>query len=1016
MNDILKFTALSFTFILFAFRVSFAQVNQEWAATYRALGAGSDFANSVAVDFSGNVYVTGKSKTEFLTIKYNASGAEQWVVRYGNGAANSIAVDESGNIYVTGTTTGTGTFGDFATIKYDSLGNVKWVATFDGQGSSSDEASSMYVDSMGNVYVTGLMRGVGTDQFFDYATVKYDSSGQQLWFARYNGPGNGRDFAYSIAVDAYENVYVTGESSGIGTMADFATVKYNSSGIEQWVRRYNGPGNSDDIGRSIRTDSFGNVYVTGSSAGSGTGADFATVKYDSVGEEQWIRRYNGSGNGSDEVVSIQLSSSRKIYVSGYSTGIGTGADITTISYDPSGQQQWVASFNGSGNGNDYAKSITTDSSGNIFVTGHSYGIGSSSDYTTVKYSTQGIQKWIQRYNGPDNDIDYGLSIISDKSGNVYVTGLSTGALTGSDYATIKYSASGIEEWVAKFISIHHEKTVPEAIAIDSSGNVYVTSYSIGPQSTDYATIKYNSSGQEQWVARYDGLGRRGDYARSIAIDALGNVYVTGNSEGNETGMDYTTIKYNSSGDSVWVKRYDSGDLGDYVGSMAVDAYGNVYITGSSATIKYNSFGDTVWVRRYSSYPLNYAIAVGVSGSVYVMRSTTGDTTDVDYTTIKYSSSGDLVWVRTYSGTGNSYDFASSMAVDVNENVFVTGRSEGETGWNYTTIKYNSSGDLVWVKRYDSPSVSGYSSIALDGSGYAYVAGRINDRNVTIKYDSQGTELWVARDDIGADAGAGNSLAVDALGNAYVIGFIPGEDNLATIKYDSNGKVMWIAEYLAPENSGSNARCVSADVSGNVYVAGLSGNDCVTIKYSQSAPSIKISIDLKMEGLYSPTSGTHSRRDTVIVYLANSVPPFNIVDSTISIIDSVTCSGIFEFSNAPTGVYYLVIKHFNSIETWSKSGGDHFTRDFSEDSYDFTISSNQAYGNNLKLKGDQYCIISGDIVQDGFIDGSDMLALDNSTYTFASGRFLPSDLNGDGFTDAADMQIAYNNNSREVIRP
>ncbi|MBK6876046.1 MAG: SBBP repeat-containing protein [Ignavibacteria bacterium] len=165
--------------------------------------------------------------------------------------------------------------------------------------------------------------------------------------------------------------------------------------------------------------------MTGSSAGSGTGADFATVKYDSAGEEQWIRRYNGSGNGSDEVVSIILSSSGKIYVSGYSTGIGTGADITTISYDPSGQQQWVASFNGPGNGNDYAKSITTDSSGNIFVTGHSYGIGSSSDYTTVKYSTQGIQKWIQRYNGPDNDIDYGLSIISDKSGNVYVTGLST---------------------------------------------------------------------------------------------------------------------------------------------------------------------------------------------------------------------------------------------------------------------------------------------------------------------------------------------------------------------------------------------------------------------------------------------------------------------------------------------------------------------------------------------------------------------------------------------------------------
>ncbi len=85
-------------------------------------------------------------------------------------------------------------------------------------------------------------------------------------------------------------------------------------------------------------------------------------------------------------------------------------------------------------------------------------------------------------------------------------------------------------------------------------------------------------------------------------------------------------------------------------------------------------------------------------------------------------------------------------------------------------------------------------------------------------------------------------------------------------------------------------------------------------------------------------------------------------------------------------------------------------------YNFTTSPSQAYGNNLKLKGGKYCIISGDVFQDGFIDGSDLMMIDNDAYNFSTGRFLPSDLNGDGFTDALDMLIAENNKSREVIRP
>jgi len=420
----------------------------------------------------------------------------------------------------------------------------------------------------------------------------------QQWVARYNGPGNGIDEAYSIAVDGLGNVYVTGVSVGSGTYDDYCTIKYDSAGIQQWVARYNGPGNSGDYAYSIAVDGSGNVYVTGVSVGSGTSWDYCTIKYNSAGVQQWVARYDGPGNSGDYAYSNAVDGSGNVYVTGKSWGgYGIGYDYCTIKYNSSGGLQWVARYNGPGDSTDVAWSIALDGSGNVYVTGSSYGSGTSFDYCTIKYNSSGIQQWVARYNGPGNNDDRANSIAVDGSGNVYVTGYSIGSGANADYCTIKYNSAGIQQWVARYNGLGNWYDEAKSIALDGSGNVYMTGYSIGSGSYDYCTIKYNSVGDTIWVRRYNGPGNGNDYAYSIAIDGSGSVYVTGRSYGSGTDDDYCTIKYNSSGVQQWVARYDGpGNSIDYAYSNAVDGSGNVYVTGYSTgsgtvhdycTIKYS---------------------------------------------------------------------------------------------------------------------------------------------------------------------------------------------------------------------------------------------------------------------------------------------------------------------------------------------------------------------------------------------------------------------------------------------
>jgi len=432
-------------------------------------------------------------------LRIDANPIEEWVSKYDRAGnddrACDIKVDINGNVYITGYTTFPGTTYDYTTIKYNSSGLEEWIAIYNYV--DYDLAKAIEVDNLGNVYVTGESDNQPGTSFtsYDYATIKYNNAGVQQWIARYNSPGNADDVAIDIALDENGNVYVTGRSHYLSNLFDYLTIKYNSSGIEQWTVRYNGIGNGNDIPHALVVDSIGNVYVTGESLAGDGYVDCLTIKYNTNGVEQWTARYNGIGGGNDIANDIAIDKNNNIYITGSSIGSSAYYDYITIKYNNNGEEQWVERFNGSGNRSDTANAIALDSYGSVFVTGDSFSTGSSHDYVTIKYNSDGVEQWVNRYNGTGNGADQPSDITIDYSDNVYITGRSdsSGAYLW-DVVTLKYDNSGTLKWEKSYNSMETNEDKGIAITTDIKDNVYITGYTYNPGFYyDFLTIKYSQS-------------------------------------------------------------------------------------------------------------------------------------------------------------------------------------------------------------------------------------------------------------------------------------------------------------------------------------------------------------------------------------------------------------------------------------------------------------------------------------------------------------------------------------------
>jgi hypothetical protein len=293
---------------------------------------------------------------------------------------------------------------------------------------------------------------------------------------------------------------------------------------------------------------------------------------------------------------------------------------------------------------------------------------------------------------------------------------------------------------------------------------------------------------------------------------------------------------------------------DYAYDAAVDSAGNTYITGSRGpgsatggwqTVKLSPLGALEWMELYGTEGSSAGLDIDANGDVYVAGTTPGS--ELDYLTLKYDSSGNLLWERIYKGKGKSAKWASDVAVDDAGNYFVTGLNKDH---DWLTVKFDQAGNESWSAIRDAGAYVGNPApVEIEvRDGFVYVAGDYSGDPEAdfhlVKYDADGNELWGRTYDTGRRDYA-KDLAVDAEGNVYLVGDFrncEGQSSycfdVLVLKYDASGTLLWDQLYNAGEHERADA--IATDEEGNVYVAGYQKNYCDShfiIKYHPSGGMI-----------------------------------------------------------------------------------------------------------------------------------------------------------------------------------
>ena len=300
----------------------------------------------------------------------------------------------------------------------------------------------------------------------------------------------------------------------------------------------------------------------------------------------------------------------------------------------------------------------------------------------------------------------------------------------------------------------------------------------------------------------------------------------------------------------WIDTLDLSNS-DAVYDLAINKNRDILIAGYATltsnadilTAKFDSSGNLLWVDTFntSNYDYGYGVAVDTLGNAYVAGYTGAGSGTYNYITIKYNSSGNLVWWDTLDVGGDDYNIGG-ISVSPDNNIYLGGASNMNSDFYFLSYRYDPNGNITWEDTLYVGSNNHISGVATDGSNNHYFTGSTtigNSRYYTAKFNTTGTIEWADTTDTSntVSNASATDIAIDGYGNVCVTGYVSDTTTsyIVTIKYAPSGNLLWADTLIYSDYTYANA--VAADQSGNVYVAGYSKingyNDILTIKYDSN---------------------------------------------------------------------------------------------------------------------------------------------------------------------------------------
>lgn len=341
-----------------------------------------------------------------------------------------------------------------------------------------------------------------------------------------------------------------------------------------------------------------------------------------------------------------------------------------------------------------------------------------------KINSSGIETWQTEITNFLNIIgteNHGTDIKKDASGNIYICGANYNGLN-YDYLIVKYDASGTELWRSSYNGTGNSDDAPSSMAIDIAGNVYVTGVSFGVGTmTDFTTLKLNgTNGNIIWTSRYD-FSNKYDGATQVKLDSQGNVLVCGSSAQNLVNADFVVIKYNpTNGTQLQLKRHNSPQNGyDIAIGMEIDANNNVYVVGTANSnlankdikvIAYNTNLQINWVKYIDESGLEDDV-IGIIRNAYEDLLITGSTRnlqgEIDLLTAKINkTNGNIIWKKVESNqSGITTSVGKGLDVDLNGNVVVVSEILKDNIAHIQAISYDNVGQKRWEYINKNPNLT-----------------------------------------------------------------------------------------------------------------------------------------------------------------------------------------------------------------------------------------------------------------------------------------------------------------------